>query len=133
MAAAPSRARLMEIWRYYQTGIINTLFGLGAYALLVWLGLNMFVAQLLAHVIGVMFNYISYSRHVFRDAAPAKLRFILSYAGNYLLGLAMLGALSRVIANPYAAGLSAIMIVSVINYFALKHLVFNAPGQPRNG
>ena len=132
MGVAPSRARLIELWRYYQTGIVNTLFGLGAYALLVWLGLNMFVAQLAAHVLGVMFNYMSYSRHVFRDAAPAKLRFILSYAANYLLGLAMLAAVSRVVANPYAAGLTAIMIVSVINYFALKHLVFSTPGQPRN-
>jgi putative flippase GtrA len=128
-----SRARLMEIGRYYQVGIVNTLFGLGAYALLIWLGLNMFAAQLVAHVMGVMFNYVSYSRHVFRGAAPARLRFVLSYAANYLLGLAMLAAISRFVANPYAAGLSAIMIVSAINYFALKHLVFGTRGQPERG
>lgn len=121
-----SRARMVELWRYYQMGLLNTAFGLGAYALLVWLGLNMFVAQLLAHVMGMAFNYISYSRHVFRDARPAKLRFILSYGANYLLGLGALAALSRVIASPYGAGFLAAGIVSVVNYFALKHLVFRS-------
>ena len=119
-----SRARLIELWRYYQIGVVNTAFGLGAYALFVWLGMNMFAAQLLSHLLGMGFNYITYSRHVFREAAPAKLRFILSYGVNYLLGLATLAGLAHFIASPYIAGLAAAVIVSVINYFALKYLVF---------
>jgi putative flippase GtrA len=120
------RARLIELWRYYQMGVLNTAFGLGAYALLVWLGLNMFVAQLMSHLLGMAFNYLTYSRHVFRDAAPAKLRFVLSYGVNYLLGLGALAAVSQVIASPYGAGFVAAGIVSVVNYFALKYLVFRA-------
>ncbi|MFC3443146.1 GtrA family protein [Sphingobium rhizovicinum] len=119
-----SRERIAEIWRYYQAGLINTAFGFGAFSLLVWLGLNLFAAQLIAHLAGMAFNYLTYSRHVFRGAAPARLRFILSYAGNYVVGLAMLYLCSRVIASPYLAGLASTVIVSVINYFALKHLVF---------
>jgi putative flippase GtrA len=125
---AISRERLSEIWRYYQAGLINSAFGFGAYALLVWLGLNLFVAQLLAHLAGMGFNYLTYSRHVFRDAAPARVRFVISYAVNYLVGLATLYLCSRVIASPYLAGFASIVIVSVINYFALKHLVFH--GKP---
>lgn len=124
MPARLSRARLIEIWRYYQAGVVNSAFGFGAYALLVWLGLNMFVAQLVAHTAGVAFNYLTYSRHVFRDAQPAKLRFVLSYAFNYLMGLAALAAVSRVVTSPYLAGLIGIVIVSVVNYFILKHLIF---------
>ena len=119
-----SRARLAELWRYYQAGIVNTAFGLTAYSLLVWLGMNMFAAQLMSHLIGMAFNYLSYSRHVFRDAGPAKLRFVLSYAVNYLLGLATLAIVARFVASPYLAGIIAAGIVSVVNYFALKHLVF---------
>lgn len=126
MAARLSRARLAELWRYYQMGVVNTAFGLGVYALLVWLGMNMFAAQLLSHLLGMGFNYLTYSRHVFRDAAPAKLRFILSYAVNYLLGLATLWLVSQVVASPYAAGFLAALIVSVVNYFALKFLVFRS-------
>ena len=95
-----SRARLVEIWRYYQAGLLNAGFGFGAYALLVWLGLNIFVAQILSHLAGTLFNYLTYSRHVFRDAPPAKLRFGLSYMGNYLLGLAALAGTGRVFASP---------------------------------
>lgn len=121
-----SRTRLLELWRYYQAGVVNTAFGFGLYALLVWLGLNMFAAQLLSHLAGMAFNYLMYSRHVFRGAAPAKLRFILSYGVNYLVGLATLALVSRFIHSPYLAGFTSTVIVSVINYFALKHLVFRA-------
>lgn len=124
MAVNLSRDRIVELWRYYQAGVVNTAFGLGAYWLLIWLGLNMFVAQLISHTLGVGFNYLTYTRHVFRDAAPAKLRFVLSYAGNYLMGLATLWLVAQFIANPYLAGLVAAVIVSIVNYFALKHLVF---------
>ncbi|GAA0731548.1 GtrA family protein [Sphingomonas trueperi] len=120
------RARLLELWRYYQMGVLNTAFGLGTYALLVWLGMNMFAAQLTAHLLGMAFNYFSYSRHVFRDADPAKLRFVLSYGANYLLGLVTLAGVSRVVGSPYLAGFISAFLVSVVNYFALKRLVFRA-------
>jgi putative flippase GtrA len=119
-----ARARLVELWRYYQAGAVNTAFGLGAYALLVCLGVNMYAAQAIAHVAGVAFNYLTYSRHVFRDAKPAKARFVVSYGFNYLLGLGALAAVAQVIASPYLAGLVAAVIVSVLNYFVLKHLIF---------
>ena len=124
MIARPSRARLLELWRYYQAGVLNTAFGLGFYALLVWLGINMFAAQLLSHCIGVAFNYLSYSRHVFRDASSAKLRFVLSYTFNYLMGLAGLATAAQFIASPYLAGLVSVVVISVINYFVLKRFVF---------
>lgn len=126
MGIALSRARLVELWRYYQMGVVNTAFGLGTYALLVWLGVNMFAAQLISHLLGMGFNYVTYSRHVFRGAAPAKLRFVISYGANYLLGLATLWAISRFVPSPYVAGLLSAIIVSVVNYFALKFLVFRA-------
>lgn len=116
--------KLRELLRYYQAGILNTLFGFGTYSSLIFLGLNLYLAQFISHFAGVVFNYFSYSRHVFRDSGPAKLRFTLSYVGNYLMGLAVLAAMAQVIRSPYVAGLAAIVIVSLINYFVLKHLVF---------
>lgn len=118
------RDRIWEIVRFYQAAAVNTAFGLGMYFLLVWLGLDKYVAQLLSHLMGMAFNYFSYSRHVFRGSAPAKGRFVLSYAANYLLGLGTLAAVSTQVANPYAAGAITMVIVSVVNYFALKFLVF---------
>jgi putative flippase GtrA len=122
--------RLGELWRYYQAGVINTLFGFGLYALFVGAGLNMYVAQVIAHMLGVAFNYLTYSRHVFRDATPAKGRFALSYLGAYGLGVAVLALVSQWVASPYLAGAVATVIVSLVNYFALRHLVFARSAEP---
>lgn len=124
----PDWGHIKEIVRFYQAAIINTAFGISAYALLVWLGFNIYAAQAIAHVMGMTFNYFTYSRHVFRGAAPAKIRFILSYAIYYVVNLAVLATLAQFIASPYIAGIVAALLVSLLNYFALKHLVFRVTG-----
>ena len=117
-------ARLAQIWRYYQAGILNAAFGFGLFALFVWLGLNLYLAQVVAHAIGVAFNYVTYSRHVFRAAGPAKLRFATSYMVNYLISLVTLAGADRLVQSDYLAGFLALVLTSFINYFVLKHWVF---------
>lgn len=121
--------RLVEIFRYYQAGAVNAAFGFGLYAILVWFGLGMYLAQVVAHILGVAFNYFTYSRHVFRDAGPAKLRFLLSYGANYLISVAALASVSIIVKSPYIAGLIAIVLTSIVNYFMLKGLVFVSAGK----
>lgn len=129
-AATGWRGRLVrwqQIMRYYQAGVLNLGFGYLLYALFVYLGMNPFLAQAVAHVCGTGFNYVTYSRHVFRDSAPAKTRFLASYAVNYLLGVAILAGLRLVIESPYIAGGLTALLVSVINFIMLKFLVFSRP------
>jgi putative flippase GtrA len=99
-------------------------FGFSLYATLVAVGLNIYAAQIISHVLGVAFNYFTYSRHVFRDSGPSKMRFILSYGVNYLVSAGMLAAVTIWIKSPYLAGLAVVITVSLLNYFALKHIVF---------
>lgn len=115
---------LRRLWRYYQVGLVNTLVGYGLFALLVAIGLNIFIAQTIAHIIGATFNYVTYSRHVFSDASASKLRFVLSYAFGYFVGIACLAAASTVLSSSYAAGFAALAASSLINFFVLRHLVF---------
>jgi putative flippase GtrA len=126
MRITDQMVRVGELWRYYQAGLINMAFGFSLYAILVSAGLNIYAAQIISHVLGVAFNYYTYSRHVFRDAGPSKFRFIVSYGVNYLLSAGMLAVTTLWIKSPYAAGLIVVMTVSLINYFALKYLVFAA-------
>ncbi|GEO01702.1 hypothetical protein NSE01_35340 [Novosphingobium sediminis] len=123
-ARVPGWEHLRQIVRFYQAAIINTAFGISLYSLLVWLGMNLFAAQAVAHVLGSTFNYMTYSRHVFAGAKPAKLRFAMSYVGAYLLNLVVLYGLSRFIASPYIAGIGTALLVSTINFVVLKRLVF---------
>ena len=126
MAEVQRLSSARRLWRYYQAGIVNTAFGYGLFALFVALGLNMYVAQIASHLLGMAFNYFTYSRHAFHDSDVSKSRFIASYAVNYLLGLGALWAVSQAVASPYLAGFIAVAIVSLINYFILKHWVFTA-------
>ena len=126
MAKVKTLGSIEGLWRYYQAGIVNTAFGYGLYALFVALGLNMYLAQIVAHLVGMVFNYVTYSRHAFHDSDVSKSRFVASYAVNYLLGLGTLWAVSQAVASPYLAGFIAVGIVSLINYFVLKHWVFTA-------
>ncbi|WP_324740332.1 GtrA family protein [Tsuneonella sp. CC-YZS046] len=124
MPGATLSFRLWEIVRYYQAGAVNAAFGYGLYALLLWAGLGMYMAQLIAHILGVAFNYFTYSSHVFRGADPAKTRFAASYVVNYLISLCFLALVSLILKSPYAAGLAAIILTSAVNYLILKRLVF---------
>lgn len=116
--------RILEIFRFYQAAGVNAAVGFGLFALFVYLGMNLYVAQISAHVLGVIFNYFSYSRHVFREATPAKFRFLIAYSVNYLVGLVVLFVVIKFINSPYVAGLITLFIASLINYVVLKYAVF---------
>jgi putative flippase GtrA len=116
--------RLGQLFRYYQAGLINMAFGFSLYAILVAAGLNIYVSQVVSHVLGMAFNYFIYTNHVFRDTSPAKLRFVISYGVNYLISVGSLFAVSSLVKSPYIAGLIVVFGVSLLNYFLLKKLVF---------
>lgn len=120
-----SRHEWRRLWRYYQAGVVNTLFGYGFFALLVALGLNMYLAQAISHVAGMTFNYFTYSRYAFGDRSTTKTRFILSYVANYFVGLFFIWLASLAVRSPYVAGIVSIVCTSLINYFVLKLLVFH--------
>ena len=121
-----SPAEWKRLFRYYQAGIVNMLFGFGLFALMVRLGLNMYVAQILSHICGVAFNYFTYSRYTFAQQLGMKSRFILSYVLNYLINLGLLLVIIQILPSPYIAGAVTTVIVSIVNYLALRNMVFKA-------
>jgi putative flippase GtrA len=112
--------------RYYGVGLLNTAFGFGLYTLLVYLGLNLYVAQVLAHICGTAFNYFTYSRHVFRQGERRPLAFVGAYVFNYALGLGILAAVHHFVPSPYLAGFLALLIGTSINFLVLRRFAFPA-------
>lgn len=113
-----------QLLRFYAVGIINTLFGYSLFFLLIATGLNIYVAQLIGHLIGMAFNYIMYRRHVFTGISPSMTRFVAAYVVNYLLGLSLIFLFSQFVSSRYAiAGLAAVT-GSLINFAVLKQFVF---------
>ncbi|HEY1878914.1 MAG TPA: GtrA family protein [Caulobacteraceae bacterium] len=119
-----------RVARYYFIGGVNTAFGFALYSALVWLGFNLYLAQLISYPFSVAFNYFTYSRHVFPGEGRRPAAFIGAYAYNYLQTLALLAIVHTVVANPYAAGFIALIIGTAINYFVLRRFVFRPPAAP---
>ncbi len=113
-----------RLFRYYQAGVLNMAFGFGLFALFVRTGMNIYLAQILSHFIGVAFNYFTYSRYTFVERPGKRFRFFLSYVANYFINLVALAVLLKFLKSPYLASLIATIIVSFLNYFFLKRLVF---------
>lgn len=116
--------RIGQLIRFYQAAAINTAFGFGVYALMIRLGVNLYAAQAIAQVLGVTFNYFTYSRHAFRDREASKPSFVLAYVANYLVNLALLAVFAQVIRSLYLAGLAATIAASLVNFLVLRSLVF---------
>lgn len=120
-------ARFGQLWAYVKVGVVNAGFGYAVFSLLVFLAINMFAAQIIAHLAGMVFNYFMFRRFVFKNSRAAVVEYIATYAVNYVLGLAILAGLSRLIPSPYISGFLAIAIVAAINFVVLKFLVFTPP------
>jgi putative flippase GtrA len=97
------------------------------YAALVILGMNLFVAQFVATIINVAFNYIMYSRLVFAGHKASRLRFIGSYVVNYLLSLASLFVFHKFVPSALLAGALSLAFTSTVNFVLLRRFVFRKP------
>ena len=123
-----SRAeQFAELWRYYSVGVINSVFGYSIYAVLIFIHLNLYLAQILGHLIGMVFNYFMFSIHVFPGIKPALRPYIVTYAINYALGLIFITLYHDLFLSAYVAGLFSIVTVSLFNYVLLKKFVFKKP------
>ena len=120
-----------QVWAYIKVGVVNAAFGYGLYAALIFVRLDAFVAQLIAHIAGTALNYFMFRRHVFKDSRTAVLPYLGTYALNYGLSLAVLAGLKQILTSNYLAGLISIIIVTSVNFFALKFLVFLPKTQGR--
>lgn len=111
--------------RFVLVGALNTLFGLGAYALLIWLGLPVWAALIGGNAAGVAFNFFTTGHLVFADVALARLpRFIAAYAGLYLFNYSAIRALLTMGAGPIVAQMLLTPIMAVLSFLIMSRFVF---------
>jgi putative flippase GtrA len=117
-------AEIVLLWRFYKVAVVNTIFGYSVYFLLVFLGVNLYVAQILAQIAGVAFNYFTFTRHVFGKMQGSIFSFAGAYLLNYAVSLGLLALFHQLIASPYVAGLFAALGASLINFLVLRNFIF---------
>ena len=111
--------------RYLFVGFINTVFGYSLFALLIYLHLHYSLASLLATIVGVLFNFKTIGRIVFKSSNDTLIKkFIGVYAFTYLLNIGGLKVLSLYHINMYYAGLMLLVLITPVSFMLNKNFVF---------
>ena len=113
--------------RFLAVGVLNTLFGQGFFAILVLLGLHPQVALLLATIVGVLFNFQSFGRLVFRGSDGRLPRFIACYTLVYAINAIALDVLIRFGIWAILAQAILMLPIATLNFALSRRFVFTGP------
>ncbi len=115
-----------QFMRFVVVGVLNTAFGYGCFALLMWLGMHYTVALLLATIAGVLFNFKTLGKLVFgqRQGNGRLWRFILTYAICYGLNLGLVKLFLLLGVGAYVGGALALVPVALASFYLNRTFVF---------
>jgi putative flippase GtrA len=106
-------------------GVLNTFFGYSVYALFIFLGLHYSIAVLLSTCIGVLFNFNTIGKLVFKNSNNKLLiKFIGVYTLLYFLNVSVIKMLSHFSENYYLIGLVAVFPMAMLAFILNKLFVF---------
>ncbi|OWT74951.1 MULTISPECIES: GtrA family protein [unclassified Achromobacter] len=116
-----------KLARFFGVGLLNTLFGYLVYAVLVLVHTPPLLALLLGTICGVIFNYFSIGRLVFRNRGgwATFIRFICAYAIVYVVNAALLKALIHCLPlGPFVAQILCIPPSVLTSWILMNHWVY---------
>lgn len=114
-----------QFGRFIAVGILNTAFGFGVYSTLIFIGLHYAVASLLGTILGVLFNFFTTGRIVFRNSDNSRLLlFFMVYGIVYGFNIAGLTLLDSLHVNLYLAGLVMVPPAAILAYILNRRFVF---------
>ncbi len=125
----------MEFLRFLVVGGINTLFGYGVFAFFIFLKFHYSIAALCGTVLGVLFNFQTIGRIVFREHDIKLIfRFVGVYAVVYGINVLGLKVFDIFHVTAYISGAVLVLPLALLSYFLNKLFVFNKKkGQPDDG
>ena len=112
-------------YKYLLIGGVNTVFGYCVFAFLLFFGIHYSLAVLVATILGVLFNFQSYGRLVFKNYSWYFLpRYITGYIIIYFVNLILLLIFDLLVSNLYISGLMVIPFIAYLGYFLNKRYVW---------
>ena len=113
--------------KYLFVGILNTVFGYSIFALLIFLDLHYTLASLLATIAGVLFNFKTIGRIVFKSSDNVLIKkFFGVYAFTYLLNISGLKLFSFYHIDMYLAGLMLLVLITPVSFVLNRIFVFKS-------
>jgi putative flippase GtrA len=114
-----------HIIKFILVGVLNTIFGYSVYWVLLQIGLHFSLAALLATSLGVLFNYQTTGKLVFKAKGNSFLiKFILVYVILYVINVAGLKGLNMLGVGFKVGGLIMIIPLAALGFTLNKKLVF---------
>ena len=112
--------------RFLAVGVLNSLFGYGCFALLVYLGMHYAASLFFATVAGVLFNFKTTGFLVFNSRDNRLIwGFVATYIAVYVINVMCLKALTVVGVDVYYGGAALVLPMAILAYFLNKRFVFN--------
>lgn len=128
-----AKLKWLRFLKFLLVGALNTTVGYGLFAIFLIAGVDPAKALAIATVLGVLFNFKSFGKLVFGESGMCFLpRFIIFYLTQYLVNL---GALRQILAlgfTPLEAQLIILPPLSLVSFFAMRRLIFEASVEPDN-
>ncbi|WP_152395460.1 GtrA family protein [Paenibacillus guangzhouensis] len=110
--------------KFIIVGVINTIFGYSVFSLFIFVGLHYTLASLLSTLVGILFNFKTTGRIVFKSSDNSLIiKFFITYGVTYLLNLALLTFLKEFV-SIYIAYAILILPMSMVSYILNKRFVF---------
>ena len=115
-----------QIIKFLFIGILNTFVGYIIFSIFYIIFFNEFIALLFAYILGIVFNFKTYSKYVFTSSDKQILiNFIMIYISIFLFNSLLLSLLiNEFIINPYFSQFIAICLVTPLLYILNKRYVF---------
>jgi putative flippase GtrA len=117
-----------QISRFLFVGILNTIVGVGAYYILLYLNVYYMIAAVGGHVIGVTHSFLWNKQWTFKSKGNIRkegLRFFSVYGVTFLINLFLLVLfVEKFMIDPKIAAIFALGIVAIISFFGHKYWSF---------
>ena len=113
--------------RFVMVGIMNTAFGYGLFASLIYMGLHYAVANIIGMIISILFNFKTIGNLVFYNNDNRLIfRFVTVYAVNFAFGLTGLWIFDQFGVSMYIAGAILPFPAAILTYILQKTFVFRS-------
>lgn len=111
--------------KFILVGALNTLFGLGAYALLIRWGLPVWASLIGGNVAGILFNFVTTGHFVFANMLLTRLpRFIGAYLGLYVLNYLLIQLLLALHMGAIGAQILLTPVMAIGSFYVMSRYVF---------
>ncbi|WP_266183652.1 GtrA family protein [Dyella humicola] len=115
-------------------GLLNTLFGLAAYAILIHVNLPIWLALIGGNVAGIAFNFFTTGHLVFSDIALNRLpRFVTAYLACYVLNYVAIRILVSLHLGAIKSQVLLAPAIAVTSYYLMSQYVFGRSTAERPG